>query len=156
MSAYLSINNSYSINNRNPKFMEVNRYIEKLSLNGYHSRKTKAFEIWYLINKVENGIDSVVSFAAVAELVDAQRWGRCEVKTSWKFESSQPHHFMYQIMCNSLICRRLYRLHINGDAQNDVQNLCPAADFFLFKRWKHERWIQCCVKEDILKQYKCE
>ena len=112
--------------------MEVNRYIEKLSLNGYHSRKTKAFEIWYLINKVENGIDSVVSFAAVAELVDAQRWGRCEVKTSWKFESSQPHHFMYQIMCNSLICKRLYSLHIYGDAQNDVQDWYPTP---VFKRW---------------------
>ena len=74
--------------------MEVNRYIEKLLLNGYQLQKTKTSEIWYLINKVENGIDSVVSFAAVAELVDAQRWGRCEVKTSWKFESSQPHHYL--------------------------------------------------------------
>ena len=136
--------------------MEVNRYIEKLSLNGYHSWKTKAFKIWYLINKVENEIDSLVSFAAVAELVDAQRWGRCEVKTSWKFESSQPHHFMYQIMCNSLIWNRLYSLHINGDAQNDVQDLCSTSVFFLFKRRKYERRIQCCIKKDILKHYKCE
>ena len=41
-------------------------------------------------------------------------------KTSGEL-ASQPHHFMYQTMCNSLICKRLYSLHINGDAQNDVQ-----------------------------------
>ena len=30
---------------------------------------------------------------------------------------------MYQIICNSLICKCLYSLHIDGDAQNDVQNV---------------------------------
>ena len=28
---------------------------------------------------------------------------------------SQPHHLMYQITCNSLICKRLYSLHVNGE-----------------------------------------
>ena len=45
--------------------------------------------------------------------------------------TSQPHHFMYQIMCNSLICKRLYSLHINGDAQNDVQIYCVLLHVFL-------------------------
>ena len=48
--------------------------------------------IWGLINLYEHGIDKLLKYAAVAELVDAQRWGRCGVNTPWKFESSQPHH----------------------------------------------------------------
>ena len=50
--------------------------------------------IWGLINLYEHGIDKLFKYAAVAELVDAQRWGRCGVNTPWKFESSQPHHFL--------------------------------------------------------------
>ena len=33
----------------------------------------------------------------------------------------------------------LYSLHIDGDAHNDVQNLCSTADFFLLKWRKRER-----------------
>ena len=49
--------------------------------------------IWGLINLYEHEIDKILKYAVVAELVDAQRWGRCGINIPWKFESSQPHHF---------------------------------------------------------------
>ena len=38
----------------------------------------------------------------------------------WKFESSQPHHFLCYHIRISLICKHLMCLQMCGDAQNDV------------------------------------